>query len=372
VGIEIGNVGDIVALRFEPKRSGKFPEEEFAGTLRERGIEDLAVFSVRTVETDEDVTAPIPFAFAVIVEGELRRPAIVSAPGGVTALEGEISGAIVADDEDDVGLKLLSVGGEFAEVDAAGPIARDLEFDAGFPGAIAEAFVGDGRIGLSDAADFTEGMHFAGAFAAVVTHAEEVESEIRAGIGADVKGDGLAGADAGVGAVSFDPWAAILGGRIDLSFGEEPFVGAGAGVLAGDEIARLVCGLGWGKIGAAGECGGGSSPGEGLEGPAAVYSVGWSGRFHRRYEVRVWWEELEALSPEEGRWQFRENVDKGNLRKLASQARHEFVSPKMTFASRIVMPELVELRGFFDQTRWNDGYCVPVSKIDQMLTGLVV
>lgn len=141
-------------------------------------------------------------------------------------MEGEIRGAIIAEDEDKVGLELGAEFSEFAEVDAAGPIARYLEFDAGFPRAIAKAFVADGWIGLGDAAEFAERMHFAGTFAAVVAHSEKVKGEAGAWVGADVKGDSFAGADAGVGAVAFDPRATVFGGGIDLGFGEEPFVGA--------------------------------------------------------------------------------------------------------------------------------------------------
>lgn len=71
MGIEIGDVGDVVALGFEPIGGGEFPKEELAGALGEWGIEDLAVFAVGTIEADEDVAAPIPFGFAVVVEGEL-------------------------------------------------------------------------------------------------------------------------------------------------------------------------------------------------------------------------------------------------------------------------------------------------------------
>jgi len=42
---------------------------------------------------------------------------------------------------------------------------------------------------------------------------------------------------------------------------------------------------------------------------------------------------------------FGRNVDKRNLRKLASQARHKNVSPILKFASRIVV---AKRQGFFD------------------------
>ena len=102
VGIEIRDVGDVVALRLEPERDGKFPKEKFAGALGEWRVEDLAVLAVGTIEADVNIAAPIPFAFAIVVEGELGGPAVVGVPGGVAALESEVGSAIVADDEDDV------------------------------------------------------------------------------------------------------------------------------------------------------------------------------------------------------------------------------------------------------------------------------
>src|SRR5439155_6502578 len=102
VRIEVGDVTHIVAARLHPVGEREFPEEPFAGTGGERGIHDLAVLPIRTVEADLNVRPPIPLSLAVVVERELARPAIVSLPGRVRALEDEISRAIVPDDEDDV------------------------------------------------------------------------------------------------------------------------------------------------------------------------------------------------------------------------------------------------------------------------------
>jgi len=215
---------------------GKFPKEKFAGALRKWCVENLAILAVGTIEADVNIAAPIPFALAVVVEGELGRPAVIGAPSGVAALEREIGAAIVAHDEDDVGLKLSAEFGELAEINAAGPIARDAERGARRPLAIAEAFGSDGWIRLCDATQFAERMDFARTGAAVITHAKKIEGEVRGGIGADRESDCFTRANAVVRAITFDPWAAIFGDEIDACVGEEPIGGAGKNIFAGDEI----------------------------------------------------------------------------------------------------------------------------------------
>src|SRR5207244_3691308 len=109
---------------------GILPEKPFAGTCGERCVDDLAIFSVRTVEADVHVGAAIPLVLAVVVEGELIWPAIVSLPGRVRALENEVSSAVIANDEDYIALQSLAFRGEFAEIDAAGPIVWNRDVSA--------------------------------------------------------------------------------------------------------------------------------------------------------------------------------------------------------------------------------------------------
>ena len=123
---------------------------------------------------------------------------------------------------------------------------------------------------MSDAAQFAERMHFARARPAVVTHAKDIEREVRRGISADEEGNRLAGANAVVGTITFDPWAAILGRRINLGFGEEPIGGAGAGIFAVDKIGGSRCG----EAGATSERGGRAEAGQGLESAAAIQVLG--------------------------------------------------------------------------------------------------
>ena len=131
--VEVRDVSDIVAARFQPVSEREFPEKPFAGTGGKRRVENLTILSVGPVEADLHVRPPIPLVLAVIVQGELAWPAIVRLPGRVRTLEDEISRAIVADDEDDVALQTVPLGGEFAKINSAQPILRNLDPGTRFP-----------------------------------------------------------------------------------------------------------------------------------------------------------------------------------------------------------------------------------------------
>ena len=252
VGVEVGDVGDVAAEGFEPECEGEFPQEKFAGAGGEGGVEDLAVFSVGAVVGDLDVRPPIPVGPAVVVEGELRGPAVVGLPRVVAALVDEVGAAIIAHDEDDVALQAFERGGEFADIDAAHPVGGDFDFRARLPRAVANTLGPDWRIGLHFSLERTESLHEASAIAAVVAEAEDIEGEARCGIGADVKRNRLARADAGAGAVAFDPRATVFCFRVNARVREHPVARAGPGVFVADE-ARLSLGE---KRRLPGECGG--------------------------------------------------------------------------------------------------------------------
>src|SRR5205807_9118720 len=127
VRVEVRDVSDIVAARFQPVSEREFPEKPFAGTGGKRRVENLTILSVGTVEADLNVRPPVPLVLAVVVERELARPAIVRLPRRVRTLENEIGRAIVADDEDEVALQSIALGGEFAEVNAARPVLRNFD-----------------------------------------------------------------------------------------------------------------------------------------------------------------------------------------------------------------------------------------------------
>src|SRR5829696_3010294 len=106
--VEVRNVGDIVTMLLEPERRRKFPEQKLARARGERRVQNLAVLPVRAIEPDFHITAPIPLLYAIIVEGKLRRPAVVSLPSVVTALENKVGLAVIADNKDDVALNPLA------------------------------------------------------------------------------------------------------------------------------------------------------------------------------------------------------------------------------------------------------------------------
>ena len=49
VGVDVADVGDVVAVLLHPEGERELPEQEFAGALRERGVENLAVLAVGPV-----------------------------------------------------------------------------------------------------------------------------------------------------------------------------------------------------------------------------------------------------------------------------------------------------------------------------------
>ena len=124
VNIGVRAIVHVVSLAFEPVGERKFPKEKFARTLRKGRVQNLAIFSVWAVVADADARLERPLALAVVIEREVVRPAVISLPGIVAALEEKIGRAVVADNENDVAL-LARVGIlvgeqlELAEIDAA-------------------------------------------------------------------------------------------------------------------------------------------------------------------------------------------------------------------------------------------------------------
>src|SRR5207302_8013731 len=121
------DIGNIIAFLLHPESEWKLPQQEFARALRQRSIQDLAVLAVRPVPADAHARSPVPFLLAVVVESKLIRPPVICRPGRVAALEEEITGAVVAHDEDDVTLQAFLLGCQFSEVNSTWPIMRDRE-----------------------------------------------------------------------------------------------------------------------------------------------------------------------------------------------------------------------------------------------------
>src|SRR6185369_7949924 len=99
VRVVIRDVGHVIAVLLQPECDGEFPEKKFARAGRERRVKNLAVLAVRPVAAHLDAATPIPLLPAVVVERELRWPAVVSLPGVIAALENEIGLAVVTHDE---------------------------------------------------------------------------------------------------------------------------------------------------------------------------------------------------------------------------------------------------------------------------------
>src|SRR5205807_8462521 len=148
VRVQVADVGDVVTFLLHPEGEREFPEQEFAGPLRQGCIEDLAIFAIGPIPAYAHAGPPVPFFFAVIVEGPLARPAIVCRPRRVTALEEEVAFPVVTDNEDNVALKILVCSCQLAEVDATWPILWYGQANTRLPLAFAQALGSNGGVGL--------------------------------------------------------------------------------------------------------------------------------------------------------------------------------------------------------------------------------
>ncbi len=133
VGVLVGDIGQIVTVGLHPISQGELPKQEFTGPGAQGCIQDLAVLSVRSIEPYFHAASPIPLALPVVIKGKLIGPAIVGLPGMIAALEHEIGLALVFHDENHITLHRAVVFGELGKVNAAEPIARNDQFQAGVP-----------------------------------------------------------------------------------------------------------------------------------------------------------------------------------------------------------------------------------------------
>src|ERR1043166_154051 len=234
--VEIGNVGDVHPVLFQPKRQWKLPKEPFPRPNRQRRIDNLTVLAIRAVEADRDLWPPIPWIIAIVVQGELAGPAIISLPGRVRTLKDQARIPVVAHDENNVALPAFALGGELSEINPAQPIGRNRQPRAGLPVTIAHPLLTDGRVRLGHSLEWAKRQLVVSAFAAVVAHAVDVDCERRWRIGAHVKADALARANAGAIAIPFNPWAAILRLRINPRLAQKPIQRTTPLILAPNKI----------------------------------------------------------------------------------------------------------------------------------------
>ena len=175
------------------------------------------------------------------VKGVVVGPAVVGLPGVVRALEEQVRRPPVPDDENDVALPVGLIPrrerSELAQIDSAGPVFGDLEFEARFPAALAQPIGPDLRQGLGRALQRSRRFHQTSAVAAIVAHPVEVQSEGAGGFGADEDGEGVAGLDGLVGAVPFDAGAAIAS-AVDPDPGQLPVPCTRLAVLQFDGCCR--------------------------------------------------------------------------------------------------------------------------------------
>ncbi len=212
VDVEVGRVGDVVAVGLEPAQHGRLPGQKVAGPV---GF----VAVIGTVERH------LPGAVDVVGAAADRAVERLSAPDVVGLVRGDRLGedqvarpAVVADDEDERLLLAARAGGQLGEVDAAHPVGRIGVLrngeDVGIePGALDQAGGGIRRWNhLCRAGAADRRQHPACAEPAVVSEAEDVDRVRRLG-GVDEQLDLAAAVDGGQRGVAFDDAAGIAGVR---------------------------------------------------------------------------------------------------------------------------------------------------------------
>ena len=104
--------------------------------------------------------------------------------------------------------------------------------------AIAPAFRPDDWIRLDGAWEWPQFGDTPSTGSGVVACSEYFEPDGRRGIGADMKGEGVAGLDGRVRTVTFNPWAAVFGRGVDAGVGQHPIVGAGLKIFPLNRVLR--------------------------------------------------------------------------------------------------------------------------------------
>jgi len=169
-------------------------------------------------------------------------PPIVGGPRQFAALKQQITGAVIADDEDDVALQVFFLGGQLSQVDAAQPIVGNLEFHGGLPLAFAQVVFTDGRVGLRDAIERIKTFHQPRPVSVVVAGSIDLQLERRLRIRADHDPQLLTSTHTIRGAVAFNRWAASTGQvgchllGVGARVGKHPVARAGFRVFTLDQI----------------------------------------------------------------------------------------------------------------------------------------
>ena len=241
--VAVGGVADVVAVLLEKVGERVFEREKLTGPDRERIVDDARVLRVAAVGAVEaDIGPRATGALGIGVDRKMARPGVVGVPGVVGALEEDVGGAVVGDDEGDVALPggCRVVGGDHgkpAEVHAADPVGGNLDPCRGLPAALVEIFFAGLGVGLRHALKGAKRRHQPGTAAAVVAQPKDLEPEPGWGIGGDEKLDPLASLDALPRAIAFDAAGADIIPQAHLR--ELPVERSLPGILAGNRVARL-------------------------------------------------------------------------------------------------------------------------------------
>ena len=242
--VAVRAVGHVVAVLFEPVGERELERQELARAEGERVVDDAVVLRLAAVRPVEADVGPGPLRpLGMGVDRVVVGPAVVGLPGVVRALEQDVGRPVVADDEDDVALPVglggaLGEGREPAQVDAAGPVGGNRQPGGRLPAALVQVFRAGLRDRLGLALERAERRHQAGASAAVIAHAKDLDLNRRGGSVETMMSIVSPALHALLRAIAFDPGGAepVL---VGADAGQLPVEGAGlAGSRRGSGSAR--------------------------------------------------------------------------------------------------------------------------------------
>jgi hypothetical protein len=105
VGVQIGNIGDIVTVLFQPVSKRELPKQPLSRSRGERGVNNLTILPIRTLKAHLNSPAPVPMVGTVVVKRKLSRPAVIGLPCKITALKNQTGFASIPDHKHNITLR---------------------------------------------------------------------------------------------------------------------------------------------------------------------------------------------------------------------------------------------------------------------------
>src|SRR5690606_26846187 len=168
VSVDIRNVGYVISMLLQPVSQLKFPQQVFAGALRERLIHHLRIPAVGSVEADPGAGTVGLLGLIRVVKRVLVGPLVIGLPSGVAALKHQVSLPVVTNDEDDVTLVSVGFAGKFAQVNPTQPIIGNHQPSRSLPLTLSQSVFSNGRRCLRGYRERAKSLHKSPPFASII------------------------------------------------------------------------------------------------------------------------------------------------------------------------------------------------------------